>query len=88
MQTLAPLQPGARVWILARRALFLGTLTRCEFVRDGYFSGVAFDAESHWSLRRFKPEHLVSTRAVLARWLKQNLAGLGALRVRAAGQSE
>jgi len=88
VQTLAPMRPGARVWIVARRALFLGTLTRCDFLHNGYFSRVAFDAESRWSMRSFKPEHMVNTRTVLARWLKQNLAGLEAPRVRAAGQCQ
>ncbi len=74
VQTLAPIEPGTRVWIVARRMLFLGTLTDCEFVRDGYFSRVAFDSESRWSMRSLKPEHMVNTRTVLARWLKQNLA--------------
>src|SRR5271167_2162283 len=74
VQTLNQMQPCIRVWVVARRALFLGTLTACEFVQDGYFSQVAFDSESRWSLRRFKPEHMVNTRTVLARWLKQNLA--------------
>lgn len=88
VQTLAPLQPGTRVWIVARRALFLGTLTDCEFMQDGYFSRVAFDAESRWSMRSFKPEHMVNTRTVLANWLRRNLAGLEAPRARVAGQSE
>jgi hypothetical protein len=88
VQTLSPMETGMRVWIVARRTLFLGTLTGCEFVQDGYFSQVAFDSESRWSLRSFKPEHMVNTRTVLARWLKQNLAGLEAPRARAAAQCE
>jgi hypothetical protein len=85
VQTLAPIEPGTRVWIVARRILFVGTLTDCEFVRDGYFSRVAFDSESRWSMRSFKPEHMVNTRTVLARWLKQNLAETEVAKVLAAG---
>jgi hypothetical protein len=88
VQTIGPMQPGIKVWIVARRALFRGTMTECESHRDGYFSRVAFDAESRWSPRSFKPEHMVNTRTVLARWLKQNLAGAEVPKVRAAGQGE
>lgn len=88
VQTLAPMQPGTKVWIVARRALFLGTVTECETQPDGYFSRVALDSESRWSLRNFRPEHMVNTRTVLACWLKQNLAETEVPRVRTAGQSE
>ena len=88
VQTLAPMQPGTKVSIVARRALFLGTLIECEAQPDGYFSRVAFDSESRWSPRSFKPEHMVNTRTVLARWLKQNLAEAEVPKVRAAGQNE
>jgi len=86
VQTLQPMQPGARVWIVARRALFLGTLTECRVLDDGYFSRVAFDSECRWSRRSYKPEHMINTRTVLARWLKENLAGAEAPLVRTAGQ--
>jgi len=85
VQTLEPMQPGTRVRIVARRAMFLATLTNCEFVRDGYFSQVTFDAESLWSPRSYKPEHMVNTRTVLVRWLRENLAEEDVPRVRAAG---
>ncbi len=86
VQTLEPMPPGTRVWVVARRALFQGTLTDCQFVHDGYFSRVAFDAELRWSRRSYKPEHLVNTRTVLARWLKQTLTETEAPRARAAGE--
>jgi hypothetical protein len=88
VQTLAPMQPGTKIRIAARRALFLGTLTDCESHWDGYFSRLAFDSESRWSLRSFRPEHMVNTRTVLARWLKQNLAEVEVPKTRAAGQGE
>jgi len=88
IQTLAAMQPGTKVWIVARCTFFLGTLTECEAQPDGYFSRVAFDPESRWSQRSFKPEHMVNTRMVLARWLKQNLADAAAPKVRAAGQCQ
>jgi hypothetical protein len=84
VQTLEPMPPGTKVWIVARRAMFLGTLTDCEFDRYGYFSRVTFDSESRWSRRSYKPEHMVSTQAVLVRWLKQTLAEEP--RARAAGE--
>ncbi len=84
VQTLEPMPPGTRVWIVARRALFRGTLTDCEFVRDGYISRVAFAVESRWSRGSYKPEHMMNTLTVLARWLRQNLAE--APRARAAGE--
>ena len=84
VQTLEPMPPGTRVLIVTRRAVCRGTLTDCEFVRDGYFSRVAFDVGSRWSQRSYKPEHMVNTRTVLARWLRQNLAE--APRARAAGE--
>jgi len=88
IQTLAPLPSRTQVWIVANRALFLGTLAECESQPDGYFSRVAFEAQSRWSPRSFRPEHMVSTQTVLARWLKQNLAAMEAPKVRAAGQNE
>ena len=82
VQTIGPMQPGMKVWIVARRALFRGMMSECEAHRDGYFWRVAFDSESRWSPRSFKPEHMVNTRTVLARWLKQNLAEANAKEAR------
>ena len=73
VQTLQPMRAGTRIWIVGRQALFLGTLMECQFQTDGYYSQVLFDEDSRWSSRRYKPEHMVSSQAVLARWLRQNL---------------
>jgi hypothetical protein len=32
------MQQGNRVWIVAQRTVFLGTLARSGFAQDGYFS--------------------------------------------------
>jgi len=87
VQTLHPIRTGARVWIVARRAMLLGILTECRPAEDGHFSQISFDAESRWSQRKYKPEHMVSTHAVLVHWLKRNLAQTETPRVRAAGDS-
>ena len=85
VQTLGPIQAGTKLWIVAKRALFLGTVTECRFIRDGYFSRVAFASESRWSARSFRPEHMVNTQTIFARWLKESLTTLESPKARSAG---
>ena len=82
---LRPTASGAKVWIVTRQAVFSGAVAGCHFGEDGYFWRVAFDAESRWSPRKYRPEHLVATEAVLVQWLKRHYAGAETPMVRTAG---
>jgi len=86
VQTMAFLQPGTKVSVVARKALLRGTLTDCDFQGDGYFSRIIFHENSQWTRQNFKPEHLLNTRTVIAQWLKKNLAEAEAPMVQAAGR--
>jgi hypothetical protein len=46
---------------------------------EGYFIGIAFDADSKWSKAKFKPEHLLDPRDVKPRRIKPLAMSVGIL---------
>lgn len=58
---------STRVALVCGKAAFHGYVSSCYWRDDGYFIGIAFDADSKWSRAKFKPEHLLDPRKVKPR---------------------
>jgi len=54
-----PVDENTRVRLVCRKQEFRGYVRSCYWRDDGYFLGIAFDADSQWSKAKFKPEHLL-----------------------------
>ena len=61
---------GTRVRMVCGKQEFRGYVRSCYWRDDGYFIGIAFDADSKWSKAKFKPEHLLDPREVKPRRAK------------------
>jgi hypothetical protein len=55
---------NVRVRLLCGKSEFRGLVRFCYWRDDGYFIGIAFDADSKWSKAKFTPEHLLDPREV------------------------
>jgi hypothetical protein len=60
-----PLQTGLR--ITYPRGEFRGIVRYCVFREIGYFLGIEFEPGSKWSLRHFKPQHMLDPRQLVIR---------------------
>jgi len=58
---------AAAVVMVCGSCEFRGTVRSCYWRDDGYFIGVAFDADSKWSKSKYEPEHLVDPREIKPR---------------------
>lgn len=56
-----------RVFLVCGNVEFRGYVRSCYRRDDGYFVNIAFDADSKWSIAKFKPEHLLDPRKVRPR---------------------
>ncbi|HUB78352.1 MAG TPA: PilZ domain-containing protein [Bryobacteraceae bacterium] len=68
LQFEVPIPTGVRIQISCPRNSFVGTVRYCSYQEIGYFVGLQFEPQSHWSRRSFKPRHLLDL---------QELAGNG-----------
>ncbi len=50
-----------------------GIVRYCVYREIGYFLGVEFDPGSRWSLREFRPQHLLDPRRLVMRTISRNL---------------
>ena len=81
VQAEVPVMESAGVTLLCGSAEFHGYVRSCYLRDEGYFVGIAFDADSKWSKTKFQPEHLVDPRTVRPRMLASKMvmfAGLAA----------
>ena len=62
-----PLDENTRVRLVCRKQEFHGYIRSCYWRDDGYFLGIAFDADSQWSKAKYKPEHLLDPAEVKPR---------------------
>jgi hypothetical protein len=46
---------------------FTGRVQYCVYREIGYFVGVAFDSESRWSKRAYRPQHLLDLKRLVER---------------------
>lgn len=75
-----PIPLGTRVRISYPNGELNGVVRYCVFREIGFFIGIEFEADSRWSLREYKPQHLLDprklTRPSTVRVSKKNGNGL------------
>jgi hypothetical protein len=57
-----PIPLGTKVRVTYPRGELFGTIRYCVFREIGYFLGVEFEPDCRWSLRQFRPQHLLDPR--------------------------
>lgn len=73
VQAEVPVAESAVVTLLCGKAEFHGYVRSCYLRDQGYFIGIAFDADSKWSKAKFRPEHLLDPRVIRPRKLAGKL---------------
>jgi len=63
----SPLPLGAGVVIEYRKGRFEGAVCYCFFREIGYYVGVKFKPATRWSLREYRPRHLLDLKKLLTR---------------------
>ncbi len=69
VQAEVPVDENSEVTLLCGEAEFHGYVRSCYLRDEGYFVGIAFHADSHWSKAKFQPAHLLDPRTVQPRKL-------------------
>src|SRR2546421_897138 len=64
VQSETTISEGTDVNMICDKREFRGVVRSCYRRDDGYFVGIAFDADSKWSKAKYKPKHLVDPREV------------------------
>ena len=59
VQSVVSISEGAEVLMICGKCEFRGIVRSCYWRDDGYFIGIAFDADSKWSKAKYKPKHLL-----------------------------
>ena len=67
VQVDAPIPLGTPVRIAHGKGELAGYVKYCVFREIGYFLGIEFDPGSRWSLKHFKPQHLLDPRRLVLR---------------------
>ncbi len=65
LQVDRPIPLGTAVHVSYPKGELSGVVKYCIFREIGYFLGVEFDADSHWSQAQFQPRHLLDPRSLL-----------------------
>ena len=65
LQMEAALDIGTSVELRHAKANFSGIVCYCVYREIGYFIGVHFSADSHWSQENFEPQHLLDLRELV-----------------------
>lgn len=75
LQTEIPIPARSKVELRIRKRTLSGEVRYCTFREFGYFVGLEFPDEQRWSLRLFRPKHLVDVRRLAARQAAARTAG-------------
>ena len=67
LQVDRPVTLGSLFYIAYPKGELTGKVKYCVFREIGYFLGVEFDAGCRWSLRSYKPQHLLDPRRLVTR---------------------
>lgn len=60
-----PVPLGTKVRIMYPKGEWFGSIRYCVFREIGYFLGVEFEPECRWSVRQFKPQHMLDPRRLV-----------------------
>lgn len=71
VQVEAPIPLGTQVRIAHAKGELVGLVKYCVFREIGYFLGIEFDADSRWSQKSFKPQHLLDPRRLVLRTINR-----------------
>ncbi|HYO81504.1 MAG TPA: PilZ domain-containing protein [Bryobacteraceae bacterium] len=67
IQTDIPVPLDSHVRLTYTRGELKGRVCYCIYREIGYFIGIEFDAGHKWSIRHFRPQHLLDPRRLAAR---------------------
>ena len=62
LQLETPILCGTPISVRYGDGLLAGTVRYCLYQPMGYFLGIQFNEDSHWSPKQFRPRHLVDVR--------------------------
>ncbi len=60
-----PIPLGTKVRMTYPKGELFGCVRYCVYREIGYFLGVEFDGTSRWSLRQYRPQHLLDPRRLV-----------------------
>jgi hypothetical protein len=60
-----PIPLGTKVRIIYPKGELFGVIRYCVFREIGYFLGVEFETDSRWSLRQYRPQHMLDPRRLV-----------------------
>ena len=58
---------GAPMRVVCKRLELVGRVRYCVYREIGYFTDLEFDPGSHWSVRKFRPRHLLNPAKLMQR---------------------
>ena len=67
LQLDTPIPPQTTLRISYPKGELQGRVCYCVYREIGYFLGIEFDPGYRWSLRQFRPEHLLDPRRLVAK---------------------
>jgi hypothetical protein len=60
-----PIPLGSKVKLIYPKGELFGVVRYCVFREIGYFLGIEFDPECRWSMRHFRPQHMLDPRRLV-----------------------
>ena len=60
-----PIPLGTKVRLMYPKGELSGSIRYCVFREIGYFLGVEFEPDCRWSLRQYKPQHMLDPRRLV-----------------------
>jgi len=67
LQLETPVPKGAEIRWACPKQEFSGLVRYCVYREIGYFVGVEFKEDSHWSQRTYEPQHLLDLEQLLSK---------------------
>jgi hypothetical protein len=72
IQVDSPVPLDTKLRIAHGKGEFQGRVCYCVYREIGYFLGIEFDPGYRWSIRQFRPQHLLDPRRMVSRALARN----------------
>ena len=77
LQLDSAIPPKTQLRIRYPKGELRGRVCYCVYRDSGYFLGIEFDSGSRWSQHRFRPEHLLDPRRLIARAISRIVRQVG-----------